>query len=135
MQELQLIGNAGKDAEIRESNNTKFATFSVGVTTRKKNGENVSEKTDWFECATDNLKVAAFIKKGVKVFVRGNFRLDQYFSDNLQKWVPTIKVYSQNIELLSPRKDDSTEQAPVVQSTPTPPLSGEAGNGGDDLPF
>jgi len=134
MQEIQIIGNVGKDAEIRESNNTKFATFSVGVTTRKKNGENVVEKTNWFECATDNLKVAPFVKKGVKIFVRGSFRLDQYYSDSLGQWIPTIKVHAQNIELLSPKKDDSTEQPPAVQSTPTPPPSGTTGNG-DDLPF
>jgi single-strand DNA-binding protein len=139
MQEILLTGNVGKDAETKEYQGKQFATFSIGCTTRRKNGDDVKETTNWYDCATDNMKVAQFIKKGTKILVRGNFKLDQYHSDTLNKWVPTIKVYAQDIELLSPKKDDSTSQQPSQpapqNNAPTPPPVEMAGNGGDDLPF
>lgn len=137
MQEILITGNVGRDAETKEYNGKKFATFSVGCTTRKVNGNDVQERTNWYDCATDNLKVAAFIKSGTKILVRGNFKLDQYHSEAQNKWIPTIKVYAQHIELLSGKKDDSGTAQPQAQApeqTPVQAFEAAAVNN-DNVPF
>lgn len=131
MQEIQLIGNLGRDAEVKESNGNKFATFSIGCTTRRKNGEEVKEVTSWYDCTTDNMRIVDFLRKGTKVFVRGSIKLDQYHSDTLNKWIPIIRVYVQSLELLSPKKEDSSNASPPVAPIPTE----AGGNEGSDLPF
>lgn len=125
MQVITIIGNLGQDAEIKEVNNNKFATFSVGCTIRKKNGDKVEEKTNWYDCSTNNIKVAGFLKKGTKVYLQGRFKLDSYYSDKLQKWVPKINVYATDLELLSAKKDEGIVSEKQVES----------GENKDDLPF
>lgn len=125
MQVITLIGNLGQDAEIKEVNNNKFATFSVGCTIRKKNGDKVEENTNWYDCSTNNLKVAEFLKKGTKVYIQGRFKLDTYWSEKLNKWVPKINIFSTDIELLSAKKEENT----VTEKQP----QGEEIK--DDLPF
>ncbi|WP_337041299.1 single-stranded DNA-binding protein [Emticicia sp. 17c] len=131
MQVITLIGNLGQDAEIKEVNNNKFAAFSVGCTIRKKNGDKVEEKTTWYDCSTNNLKVAEFLKKGTKIYLQGRFKLDTYWSEKLNKWVPKINIFSTDIELLSAKKEEGT----ATEKTGTQATTESGGNGGDDLPF
>lgn len=137
MEKITLIGNIGQDAKTVDYQNNKFLSFSVGCSTVKKNGEERIEKTNWYDCTFDNMKFADYIKKGTKVYIEGIPKAETYWSEAQNKWLPKVRVFIQRIELLSAKKDDSTNQAPAEQNsgTPTPPPVESAGNGGDDLPF
>lgn len=141
MERITLIGNIGQDAKTVEYQNNKFLSFSVACSSTKKNGEETKEITNWYDCTFDNMKFAEYLKKGIKVFIEGNFKLETYWSEANNKWLPKVRIFIQRIELLSPKKDDSTSQqqnppAPQSGSTIPSPVPVEmAGNGGDDLPF
>lgn len=74
MQRLTIIGNLGKDAEVKAFNNTNVINFSVAVTEnwKDKNGQKQS-KAYWYECSrwTDNTSIANYLLKGCKVLVEG----------------------------------------------------------------
>lgn len=106
MQKIIIIGNLGNDAEIKSHQNNQFITFSVAVTTRRKNGEETHENTNWYDCSFDNVKLAQYMKKGTKVYLEGNFKLDQFHSATTNKMVPKLNIYVNSIELLSSKKED-----------------------------
>lgn len=139
MERITLIGNIGQDAKKVEYQGNSFLSFSVACSTLKKNGNNTKEVTNWYDCAFDNVKLSEYIKKGTKVFIEGNFKLDTFFSEQSNKWIPKIRIFVQRIELLSPKKEDYASQQPcqsaAQNNVPTPPPVELAGNGGDDLPF
>lgn len=135
MQKIVLIGNIGRDAEVKQSANNQFVTFTVAVTTKRKNGDNTHEITNWFDCAYDNVKLAEYLKKGTKVYIEGGFKLDTYFSETTQKWIPKINVFVNTIELLSKKQEENGQvQAPSTQQSPVQAFEAAAGDK-DDLPF
>lgn len=141
MERITLIGNIGQDAKTVEYQGNSFLSFSVACSTTKKNGNDTKEVTNWYDCAFDNIKLSEYIKKGTKVFIEGNFKLDTFWSEQSNKWIPKIRIFVQRIELLSPKKDDTTspqQTPPVVQNnafTASPVPVEMSGNDGDDLPF
>jgi single-strand DNA-binding protein len=75
-----LLGNVGKDPEIRQTpNGSLVANFSLATSYRyKDSGGTWKDKTTWHSCAafakTAEI-VRDYVKKGSKVYVEG--RLDQ----------------------------------------------------------
>lgn len=112
MQKISIIGNIGNDAVVKSSGNSQFVTFNVAVTSRRKNGENVHENTNWYDCSFDNVKLAEYLKKGTKVYLEGGFKLDQFYSEKTQKWVPKLNVFVNSLELLSAKKEDNVQPQP-----------------------
>lgn len=123
MQEIQIIGRIGKDAEVKDFNNNQVINFSVAVSekfTNKQTGE-ITTNTLWFECAKwgNNTSVAQYIKKGGQIFVKGKINnrawLDQ---SGTPQFTNGINVFE--IELLG-SKDDSTPQPQGQRSPSTAP--------------
>lgn len=81
MLSIEVIGNIGQDAQIRENNGRRFVSFSVADSTRVKDnyGQPV-DKTTWVSCFLngDGGKLTAYLKKGTPVFVRGRIAIDTY---------------------------------------------------------
>lgn len=135
MQKLTIIGNIGRDAEVKTYQNSQFVTFSVAVTTKRKNGEQIFENTNWYDCSFDNVKLAEFLKQGTKVYIEGGFKVDTYFSEKTNKWNPKVNVFVNAIELLSKKQEENGQvQAPSTPPTPVQGLGTQAGDK-DDLPF
>lgn len=149
MQEIQIIGRIGKDAEVKDFNNNQVINFSVAVSekyTNKQTGE-ITNNTTWFECAKwgNNTSVAQYIKKGGQIFVKGKINNRAWLDQNGTPQVTNgINVFE--IELLG-SKDDSAPQQQSQRSPSTAPIippvneqqfqpssSGE-GEEHDDLPF
>lgn len=136
MQKLSLIGNLGNDAVVKSSGNNQFVTFNVAVTTKRKNGDQTIENTNWYDCSFDNLKLADYLKKGTKVYLEGGFKADLYFSEKANKWLPKVNVFVNSIELLSAKKEDSTTAQARQSAEPTPEQSFEAdANNKTNVPF
>lgn len=85
MQQVTLIGNVGKDAELRTTNaGTTMAKFSV-ATSERRGGE---EKTEWWNVTVFGQSAenaARLVTKGQKVFVQGRFELREYEQNGVKR--------------------------------------------------
>ena len=102
MFKVEFIGNLGADAEIKESNGSKFVTMRIALTDKwtTESGEK-RESTTWADVTMSNTesKVIPFLKSGVKVFVRGNGSLRLYSSPKEKRMKAGINCSATEIEL------------------------------------
>ncbi len=70
MLQIEVIGNLGGDAEIKEFNGKKYVSMNVAHSERYKGTDN----TVWVSCLWygDGGGLFQYLKKGVKVFMRGH---------------------------------------------------------------
>lgn len=136
MQKVILIGNLGKDPEVKSfENGGKIVNFTVGVTERgykTKEGKEIPDHTEWFNCSVRQNGLAGvveqYVKKGNKVYVEGKLRTREYEKDGQKKYLTELLV--DNIELLTPKGEGGSQQPqqPVVEQK-------QDGNEQDQLPF
>lgn len=102
MLKVELIGNLGADADIKDVNGSKFVTFRVAHTSKyTDDGGQSHEKTTWVDVTMNDTeaKVIPFLKAGVKVFVRGNADLRVYSSPKDRCMKAGLRVSAFEIEL------------------------------------
>ncbi len=106
MKRIEVIGNIGKDAVIKDFNDKKAINFNIAENEyyTDKDGNKI-EKTSWFNCTlwkseSQSIKIAEYLKKGVKVFIEGTPKADSYITDKGES-VAFINIQVKNIELLS----------------------------------
>jgi single-strand DNA-binding protein len=108
-----LIGNVGKDPEIRRFENNIKASFSLATseTYTPKGGEKVTQ-TEWHNivCWRRLAEISeSYIKKGSQLLVEGKLRYRSYDDrDGNKRYV--VEVEADNIQLLG-RKSDGTSSA------------------------
>ena len=109
---VTLLGNVGKEPEIRDSQNGKFATFSLATTDRaytKKDGTQVPERTEWHNIVANGRIVETiekYVTKGTKLYIEGKLRTRKYIArDNTEKYV--TEIYLDNMELLGSKPQDN----------------------------
>lgn len=99
----QLIGNVGKEPEVRKTGTgTKVAEFSI-ATGRQWTGQDgqKKEKTEWHRCvAWDKLAaiVESYVGKGDRLYVEGEIQYRSYEKDGDTRYVTEIVV--QNLVML-----------------------------------
>lgn len=102
MFKVELIGNLGSDAEIKDANGSKFVAMRLALTDKwtTESGEK-RESTTWADVTMSNTesKVLPYLKTGVKVFVRGNGSLRVYSSPKEKRMKAGIQVSATEIEL------------------------------------
>ena len=77
MQLITISGNIGKDAELRDTRDSKVLSFNVGV----KNGYGKDAGSVWYRCSLWGKAAEAFaggLTKGTKVFISGELTHDEY---------------------------------------------------------
>jgi single-strand DNA-binding protein len=110
-QSLTIVGNVGKDAEMRYlQNGTPVTDFTVAVNrawTDKQTNE-AREETTWFRISAWN-KLAetcnAYIKKGMSVLVVGSVSASAYVGKEGEARA-SLEVRADTVKFLS-RKDDA----------------------------
>lgn len=117
MQRIEIIGNIGRDAEVKDFNNNQVINFPVAVTERI-NNEN---RTIWFEIAKwgNNVAVAPYLKKGTKVFISGKVNNRGYINQQSGDVVIVNGINAFEIELLGDAPQQQNQQqnsAPQRQS-------------------
>lgn len=137
-----LIGNLGKDPEVRTSETWKNARFSIATNEdyKNKNGDKVSH-TEWHNIIMWRglAEVAEkYLKKGDKVYIEGRIRNRTYEQDGVEKRFTEIEADS--LIMLDKPDAQSQSQSQPQQSAPQsipddkvnfePPTSAD-----DDLPF
>ena len=128
---VQLIGNVGKDAELRQTaSGTAVANFSVATNESWKDKEGVlQEKTEWHNVvAWARLAeiCGEYVKKGGKVYVEGRLTTRSYEDKEGVKKYAT-EIVANDLILLSGKQDGHAETAPIAATT--------SAAKGDDLPF
>ncbi len=136
LNKVMLIGNLGKDPELRyTANGTAVASFSIATTDTWKNNEGVvQERTEWHNIIAWN-KLAEicgeWLKKGQKVYIEGNIRTRNYEDkDGKKKYI--TEIYADNLIMLGGGKGESTSPMAPQEETGIIPPSGQPD---DDLPF
>ncbi len=126
-----LIGNLGKDPEVRTTQNgSQVAKFSLATSEKYKN----EEKTQWHNitCFSKQAEIAQkYLKKGAKVFIEGKLDYQQFEQDGQTKYRTEIVCF--NFQMLG-----GVEQRGEVLTTLKPPStpSQEALiEESDDIPF
>ena len=125
-QRLEVIGNVGKEPEVREVGDSKVANFSIAATERgytTGSGKEVPEHTEWFNCEVWGglaSVVEKFVRKGDRLHLEGKLRTRSYDKDGEKRYVTDFKVA--NLLMLS-NKGEAPQSQPA-QEEPN-----------DDLPF
>lgn len=128
MIKLQLIGNLGRDAAVRQIENEQAISFNVAVNEKYTNKQGVKvENTQWVECtiwrkSTESVKIAEFLKKGTQVFIEGKPSVDTY-KNKEGLTVATLKVRVLNVELLGGSKNQDAA-APAAEPAAEPSTNG-----------
>lgn len=113
-----LLGNVGKDPQIRDGNGQKFATFSLATTDKsytKRDGTVMTERTEWHSIvANGNIVqvIERYVKAGTKLYIEGKLRTRKYTArDNTERQV--TEVYVDSMELLG-SKQESNPNVPIA---------------------
>jgi len=139
-----LLGNLGKDPEIRSlENGASVAKFPLATseTYKNRNGERV-ETTEWHNVVMWRglAEIAEkYLKKGSKVYIEGKIRTRSYDDkDGNKKYITEIEA--DNMLMLDGRGDrpdgasmPSYEPSVSAPASPSAPLPGSSEP--DDLPF
>jgi len=155
-----LLGNVGKDPEVRYfDNGGAVANFTLATTERgytAANGTQVPDRTEWHNIVLWRglAEIAEkYVKKGSKLYIEGKIRTRSYDDANGNKRYVT-EVWGDTMELLDRKQESSTNtvpfpqppvansgmqepvRQPVESSSPIPPLDNKLEKDeSDDLPF
>jgi single-strand DNA-binding protein len=132
MNKVMLIGNVGKDPDVRYFEaDQAVAQVSLATTERGytlQNGTQVPDHTDWHTLVFYRKLakiVEQYVHKGDKLYVEGRIRYRSYDDQRgVRKYVTEILV--ENMELLTPKSAANPEpSAPEPSSTQEKPSNNE----------
>lgn len=109
MLKIEVMGNLGADAQVKDYQGSKFVTFRVASTDKWTDQEGQTHTvTDWVDCVFSNVNsgVIPYLKQGVKVFVRGNGSVRLYSSPKERKMKAGARVNVIEIELCGGSSDE-----------------------------
>ena len=162
LNKVLLIGNAGRDPEVRHlESGVVTATFSLATTEkfRDRTSGELKEQTEWHNivCWRNLAEVAEkYVRKGTQLFIEGRIRTRSYNDSNGNTKYVT-EIVADNMQLLGRKADNPAAQGqgggwqaqpqyqqPYQQSgyqapsqpAPAAPAADVPGDEiGDDLPF
>lgn len=153
LNKVMLIGNAGKDAELRYmATGTPQCKFSLAVNNRRRNQttNEWEDQTEWFNIliwGDTAERVSQYITKGKSLYVEGRLQTRSWDGDDGQKHYMT-EVVAQTVQLLGSREGGAQGGGGNEEwgngAPARPRTAGAAGAGGfsrggdvevDDLPF
>ncbi len=144
LNKAQLIGNVGKDPDVRYlDSGVAVATFPLATTDRAytlPNGTQVPERTEWHNIVLwRGLAETAekYVHKGDKLYIEGKIRSRSYDDQNgVKRYV--VEIFADNMEMLTPRSAQPAPAQPAQSAAPqqsAPAQSLQSADASDDLPF
>lgn len=135
-----LVGNLGKDPEVRAlDNGTKVANFSIATSEKwkdKNTGED-KEQTEWHNIVLWRglAEVAEkLLKKGDTVYIEGKLRTRSWEKDGVTRY--TTEIVGDQLNMLGGNQTSNEVQGAEKRSgTPEGAKNGSDGDETDDLPF
>lgn len=136
MNKVMLIGNVGKEPEVRYFDQDQAVAQIVLATTERgytlQNGTKVPEHTDWHTVILYRglaKIIERYVHKGDKIYVEGRLRYRTYDdARGVKKYV--TEILAENMELLSP-KPVATQQSASTPSSAQPAAAAD----NDEIPF
>lgn len=124
-QSIQIIGNVGKDAQMRyTADGTPVTSFTVAVNKKWDGGES----TTWFKIACWRRLAEVcneYVRKGRLVFIEGEIDCSAW-ADRDGNPQATLELTARNVTFLGGKGDAQSEAAPVGP---------DGDNGREALPF
>ena len=143
LNKVMLIGNLGKDPELRfTSSGVPVATFTMATNESWKDQEgNLQERTEWHNIVAWR-KLAEicgeWLKKGKKVYIEGRIQTRSYDDKNTGAKKYMTEIVADSMIMLdgksagAPQESSgASQESSGASSTPDP----AAGASNDDLPF
>lgn len=147
-----LIGNLGKDPEIRRAQDGRpIANLSVATSEswRDKNTGERKEKTEWHRVVIFNEGlcriVEQYLKKGAKVYLEGQLQTRKWQDkDGHEKYTTEVVLQGFNSQLTmldsrgggaSADTSDFGSSGPAASRERTPAMAGTRGDMDDEIPF
>jgi single-strand DNA-binding protein len=156
---ITLVGNVGRDPELRQTANSKVVDFSIAINEPARGQQ--PEKTEWYRVSFWDKRaetIAQYVRKGTQILVEGRLSVRTYTDPNTQRERYSLEVSGTDFVLLGSRQGESAEgapsqnysqqpsaprpsapaqpsQAPVSQAPVGPPPAFAKGAEEDDLPF
>lgn len=119
---LEIVGNLGADAEIKEYNGNKFVSFRVAHSEKWVDQQTgaITTQTTWVSCSLNgNGKgLTQYLKKGTKVFLRGTPNFVQYSSPKTHKIEVGVNLFVKEIELCGGLQEQSQDNSGNVDGHP-----------------
>lgn len=136
MNKVMLIGNVGKEPEVRYYDQDMAVAQVILATTERgytlKNGTQVPDHTDWHTILLYRglaKIVERYVHKGDKLYIEGKIRYRSY-DDNRGMRKNVTEILAENMELLTPK---SAQQSPATTSQESAKSDTEPSN--NDFPF
>ena len=136
-----ILGNVGKDPELRTTERGNVATFSVATTETWKDAAGTKqEQTTWHNVVVwGNLAdiAAKWLKKGNKVYLVGKLSIRTYEKEGVTHTRPetVLSGPAAVLKLLSPPETNNQAAPAPQQPKPAPIPQALADEADDDLPF
>ena len=126
MIKVEVIGNLGADAQLQEKNGNRFVSFRVANTdkwTDKATGQ-IIESTQWISCTLngDGGALTPYLKKGSKVFIRGNAQFVIFSSAKTHQMEVGVNLFVREIELCGGQKENQQTALQPQQPPQQPAL-------------
>ena len=134
LNKVQLIGNLGRDPEVRYTpNGSGVVNVSLATTSvyTDKAGER-QEDTEWHRVTFFGRLaeiVGEYMKKGRPMYVEGRLQTRKWEKDGQDHY--TTEIVATDMQMLGTKPEDSKMPSAPLQRTPTP----EHAYGDADVPF
>ena len=139
MNKIMLIGNVGKDPEVKYvEQGVAVARLSLATTERGyalPNGTQVPDRTDWHNVILWRRLaevVEKYVHKGDKLYIEGRVRYTTY-DDKRGVRHNMTEIWADNMEMLSPKTQSTTPQSNISAAPIQPEDSAISDDG--ELPF
>lgn len=136
LNKILLIGNVGRDPEIRQAGDNKVASFTLATTEkyRDRSGQ-TAENTEWHNIVIwGKLAEVAekYVTKGTQLYIEGKIKTEKYTAnDGTDRF--SVKVYASSLQLLGGKKEGAEQRPsqPAYQNG----YSGASSSVVGDMPF
>jgi single-strand DNA-binding protein len=140
LNKVMLIGNLGKDPEVRyTASGTAVASFSIATSERVKNKSGEwEEKTEWHNIVlwSKLAEVAKeYLSKGKTVYIEGRLQTRKWQDrDGKDRW--STEIIGDRMQMLSPKGEGGSRPNRQDESFPgAPSYEDPSFNPDDDIPF
>ena len=139
LNKVMLIGNLGRDPEVRYTQDgAAVASFSIATSEKwndKATGEK-KERTEWHRIVAFGKLgeiCGEYLSKGRQVYIEGRLQTRSWEKDGVTRY--TTEIVASDVRFLGGRDSVNSDEPPLnTQVSDTPPKSSGSGTIGDDIP-
>ena|SRR5690242_21246321 len=138
LNKVMLIGNLGKDPEVRyTASGQAVASFNLATSEKfkNKNGE-WEERTEWHRVTlwARLAEIAGeYLSKGKTVYIEGRLQTREYEKDGIKRY--TTEIVGEKMQMLSPKGERRGDASPAGGAAGGSGSNGEPPFQDDDIPF